>query len=67
MVWKQINYGQMSEKEIQQLKNEINIMGELKHDYIVRYYDKIIEKERTTIYLVMEYCAGGDLGQYMML
>jgi NIMA (never in mitosis gene a)-related kinase len=63
MVWKQINYGQMKDKEKQQLINEVNILSELRHENIVRYYDKILDKRNTTLYIVMEYCAGGDLGQ----
>ncbi len=63
MVWKQINYGQMKEKEKTQLINEVNILRELKHENIVRYYDTIHDKKNTTIYIVMEYCAGGDLSQ----
>lgn len=63
MVWKKINYGQMQEKEKQQLINEVNILRELKHDNIVRYFDKIVDKQNTTIYIIMEYCAGGDLSQ----
>lgn len=43
--------------------NEVNILRELKHDNIVRYYDKIVDKKNTTIYIIMEYCAGGDLSQ----
>lgn len=61
MVWKKINYGTMQEQEKQQLINEVNILRELKHDNIVRYYDKIVDKRNTTIYIIMEYCAGGDL------
>lgn len=61
MVWKKIDYGQMQEKEKQQLINEVNILRELKHENIVRYYDKIVDKKNTTIYIIMEYCAGGDL------
>jgi NIMA (never in mitosis gene a)-related kinase len=63
MVWKQINYGLMKEKEKQQLINEVNILRELKHENIVRYYDKILDKKNTTLYIIMEYCAGGDLSQ----
>jgi NIMA (never in mitosis gene a)-related kinase len=63
MVWKQIQYGQMSEKEKQQLINEVNILRELKHENIVRYHDKILDKKNATLYIVMEYCAGGDLAQ----
>jgi NIMA (never in mitosis gene a)-related kinase 2 len=54
----------MQEKEKSQLINEVNILRELKHDNIVRYYDKIIDKQNTTLYIIMEYCAGGDLAQH---
>jgi len=56
----------MQEKEKQQLINEVNILRELKHDNIVRYYDKIVDKKNTTIYIIMEYCAGGDLSQIIL-
>lgn len=41
----------------------MNILRELKHENIVRYYDKILDKRNTTLYIIMEYCAGGDLSQ----
>lgn len=63
MVWKKTNYGGMSEKEKQQLINEVNILRELKHENIVRCYDKFVDKKNTCIYLVMELCKGGDLAQ----
>lgn len=43
--------------------NEVNILRELKHDNIVRCFDKIVDKSKTTLYIVMEYCKGGDLAQ----
>ena len=43
--------------------NEVNILRELKHENIVRCYDKIVDKKNTTLYIVMEYCSGGDLAQ----
>ena len=52
----------MSECEKQMLVSEVNLLRELKHPNIVRYYDRIIDRSHTTIYLVMEYCEGGDLG-----
>lgn len=41
---------------------QVNILRELKHPFIVRYYDRIIDKATTKLYIVMEYCEGGDLG-----
>jgi len=40
LVWKELNYGRMSEKEKQQLVSEVNILRELRHPHIVRYYDR---------------------------
>jgi NIMA (never in mitosis gene a)-related kinase len=62
LVWKELNYGRMSEKEKQQLVAEVNILRELRHPHIVRYYDRIIDKKLTKIYIIMEYCEGGDMG-----
>lgn len=42
---------------------QVNILRELRHPFIVRYYDRIIDKESTRIYIVMEHCEGGDLGR----
>ena len=63
LVWKELDYGQMSEKEKQQLVSEVNILRELKNQNIVRYHDRIIDKKNAKIYIIMEYCEGGDLGQ----
>lgn len=63
LVWKELNYGKMSEKEKQQLVSEVNILRELRHPNIVRYYDRIIDKESSKIFIIMEYCERADLAQ----
>ena len=63
LVCKELNYGQMDEKERQQIVAEVNILWNLRHAHIVRYYNRIIERKSQMIYIVMEYCAEGDLGQ----
>jgi len=40
LVWKELNYGKMSEKEKQQLVAEVNILRDLKHPNIVSYIDR---------------------------
>lgn len=40
LVWKELNYGKMSEREKTQLVSEVNIIRELRHPHIVRYYDR---------------------------
>ncbi|NWR52108.1 NEK2 kinase, partial [Regulus satrapa] len=61
LVWKELDYGTMSESEKQMLVSEVNLLRELRHPNIVRYYDRIIDRSSTTLYIVMEYCDGGDL------
>lgn len=56
MVWKELNYGIMKEKEKELVVSEVNILRGLKHPFIVRYYDRIIDKASTKLYIVMEYC-----------
>ena len=60
-MWKELNYGKMSEKEKQMLVSEVNILRELSHPHIVKYYDRIIDRDHAKIYIVMEYCEGGDI------
>lgn len=45
----------MKDKEKQQIVAEVNILRELKHQNIVRYYDRIIDKSKAKIYIIMEY------------
>lgn len=52
----------MSDKERQQLQAELNILRQLDHPNIVRYYEKEHHKESHDLYLYMEYCGNGDLG-----
>ncbi|XP_043925906.1 serine/threonine-protein kinase Nek2-like [Protopterus annectens] len=56
-------YGTMSEVQKQMLVSEVNLLRELRHPNIVRYYDRIIDRTNTTLYIVMEYCEGGDLAK----
>lgn len=51
----------MNEKEKQQIVSEVNILRELQHPHIVRYFDRIVDKRNLKIYIIMEYCSGGDL------
>jgi serine/threonine protein kinase len=53
----------MSEKEKKNLVTEVNILRELRHPNIVKYVDKIIDRKRATVYIIMEFCEGGDLSK----
>ncbi|XP_064622920.1 serine/threonine-protein kinase Nek2-like [Lineus longissimus] len=61
LVWKEMDYGTMTEAEKQMLVSEVNLLRELKHKHIVRYYDRIIDRSKSMLYIIMEYCEGGDL------
>ncbi|XP_031717575.1 serine/threonine-protein kinase Nek2 [Anarrhichthys ocellatus] len=61
LLWKELDYGTMAESEKQMLVSEVNLLRELKHPNIVRYYDRIIDRTNAMLYIVMEYCEGGDL------
>lgn len=39
-VWKEIDYGRLSEKEKAQLVQEVSILKGLNHPNIVKYHDK---------------------------
>ena len=51
----------MGEKEKMQLVAEVNILRDIRHTNVVRYYERVIDKENMRLYIVMEYCDGGDL------
>ena len=63
LIWKELDYSHMTEKEKEQIVNEVNILRELNHPNIVKYYDRIIDKNNSKIYIIMEYCEGGDISQ----
>ena len=55
-MWKEVGYGGMSEKEKQLLVQEVNLLRELRHPHIVRYHDRIIDRDNSTLYIIMEFC-----------
>lgn len=63
LVLKEIPYYSLNDRERQQVVHEVNILSNLRHEYIVGYHERFVDRERKVIYLVMEYCAGGDLSK----
>lgn len=66
LIAKQLDYSQMSEKSKQQLVSEVNILREMKHSNVVRYYEYIIDKSSQIITIIMEFCENGDLGSRIL-
>ncbi|CAG5136469.1 unnamed protein product, partial [Candidula unifasciata] len=49
----------MSTKEREQARKEVAVLAQLKHPNIVAYVESF--EERGSLYIVMNYCSGGDL------
>ena len=58
-----INNQNTTTEKIISVKNEAKILSSLNSKYIVKYYDSFIQGEN--LYIVMEYCEGGDLFTFM--
>ncbi|KAH9077574.1 kinase-like protein [Lactarius deliciosus] len=60
---KTVSRGNLSTKLFENLQSEIDILKSLSHRHITKLIN-IIRAERN-IYLIMEYCSGGDLTNYI--
>ena len=60
---KQIFIKDLNQEQIENLKNEVNILTKIKNDNIVKYYESFIEKDKLNI--IMEFCEGLDLKKYL--
>ncbi|KAF1608035.1 Serine/threonine-protein kinase Nek5, partial [Eudyptes chrysolophus] len=58
-VIKEINVTQMPVKEKEASQKEVVLLAKMKHANIVTFYASLQEKNK--LYIVMEYCDGGDL------
>ena len=43
------------------LINEVNTLREIRHQNIIEYVDRYIDTNKQRIYMIMQYCDGGDL------
>lgn len=60
---KAMSLSKLNSKLLANLETEISIMRQIDHPNVVKLYE--IKKTEKHIYLILEYCAGGDLQQYM--
>ncbi|KAK7012243.1 kinase domain-containing protein [Favolaschia claudopus] len=58
---KELNFERMNERDRKQIVSEVNILKDLHHDHIVRYHDRYVDRDAGILYILMEYCGGGDL------
>ncbi|KAJ1511864.1 G2-specific serine/threonine protein kinase [Coelomomyces lativittatus] len=57
----------MKDKERRQLVQEVNLLREFTHPNIVRYYSRYVDKQLCFIFILMEFCEGGDLASVIQL
>ena len=60
---KQISLEGLSPKEISEVNQEIKILSSIKSDFVVKYYNSF--EEKNIINIIMEYCDGGDLNDFL--
>ncbi|KAG2157024.1 kinase-like domain-containing protein [Suillus clintonianus] len=58
---KELNFERMSERDRKQIVAEVNILKDLHNEHIVRYHDRHVDRDAGILYILMEYCGGGDL------
>ncbi|VDC05017.1 unnamed protein product [Peniophora sp. CBMAI 1063] len=58
---KELNFERMTERDRKQIVAEVNILKDLHHDHIVRYHDRHVDRDQGILYILMEFCGGGDL------
>ncbi|KAM9486299.1 serine/threonine-protein kinase Nek5 isoform 1-T2 [Clarias gariepinus] len=58
-VMKQVSLSRMSTREREAAKKEVTLLSKMKHPNIVAFFQSF--HERNSLYIVMEYCDGGDL------
>nr|XP_012312653.1 serine/threonine-protein kinase Nek1 isoform X5 [Aotus nancymaae] len=58
-VIKEINISGMSSKEREESRREVAVLANMKHPNIVQYRESF--EENGSLYIVMDYCEGGDL------
>ena len=63
-VIKQIPLNCLSQKEIDEVRQEAKILSSINSDFVVKYYDSF--EENNKINIVMEYCDEGDLNNFII-
>lgn len=62
---KAINTERLNKKLIESLAGEIAVLQRVRHPHIVSLIEVIKRPEKSRIFLVLEYCSGGDLSSFV--
>ncbi|CCO28981.1 NIMA (never in mitosis gene a)-related kinase [Rhizoctonia solani AG-1 IB] len=57
---KELNFERMTERDRKQIVAEVNILKDLKHDHIVRYHDRYVDRDNGILYILMETSSEGS-------
>ena len=60
---KKIEFKEFSEEELNLYENEAKLLSSIKNEHIVKYYDS--SKDNEFFYILIEYCEGLDLKQFI--
>lgn len=63
MAIKELQLSGTEERDRRRVYNEVKILKDITHENVVRMHD-VVETSQA-VYIVMEYCQGGDLAQYV--
>ena len=66
LICKEIKLEGLNEKEKELIANEMAILKELNHPNIVKQHETIKDYLHSIIYIIMEYCEGGDLDKLIL-
>ncbi|EJD03221.1 kinase-like protein [Fomitiporia mediterranea MF3/22] len=58
---KELGFAKLSESDRKKIMVEANVLKDLRHENIVRYIDQFVDNDTGILYILMEYCEGGDL------
>ena len=62
VVIKEVRLSGLSGKDMLKAKAEIDVLKKLRHPHIIAYRDSFKDRSTSTLSIVMEHAAGGDLG-----
>ena len=66
LIWKELKYEGISDKEKELIVNEISLLKEMNHPNIVKQYETINDERNFKLYIIMEFCDGGDLDKLIL-
>ena len=64
---KQLDYSEFSDSERDAMQQELSVMPRLSHPNIVNYKAVVTDSQNQRVYIVMEFCEGGELSEFIRM